>query len=65
MKKYEAPAMVKVAINPVEAYNSSSSACIIGEGIDVIYGTTCGDDQRTPWFSVGDYMCYYTLNDCE
>lgn len=59
MKKYESPALIKVAINVREAYNATYQNCVIGEGYDLEYGTNCKDEYYV-WVNSSNFDCYAT-----
>ena len=59
MKGYVAPSLVKVVINPKEAYNAAYSNCVLGETRLVELNTNCSEIY-TPWVNSSDYQCYMT-----
>lgn len=58
MKEYQTPDMVKVDINPQEAFSSTYN-CVLGETWTVEFGTNCHTDHFN-WVDTSDYQCYFT-----
>lgn len=58
MKKYVAPAMMKVVLDPKEAYNTSYNNCILGETNLLQQEPTYCTEIHKPWNDATLYSCY-------
>ena len=59
MKAYEAPSLIRVKLNPQEAYNTNYSNCVLGETHLLEQGTNCME-INSPWNDASYYQCYLT-----